>query len=158
MGTIAPNTASGADAISCPAGYIASGGGFISTTTTFTVMNNAPSLANPTTWLPEAYNTGTSAIDLEVRIVCLSAPHLHQQIVQQPLNNGGLIAVNDVSSTTFGCPGGSVIGGGGLDSGYPDLYEGASGPYDTAHWYEYLANYGPIAAIAQVDITCLKIG
>jgi hypothetical protein len=51
-----------------------------------------------------------------------------------------------------------VIGGGGLDSGYPDLYENIGGPNDTTEWSEYMFYAGPGTAEAQIDATCLKIG
>jgi hypothetical protein len=159
IGNIAPQTMSGFIYLTCPAGYIASGGGFSSGSPNYTIANNAPSpnTSNTTTWLSEVYNTGNSLISVVAETVCLSAPNLHQKIVTAALNNGPLFS-NVVYQATTLCPAYYVLGGGGIDSGYPDFYAPIDGPNDTREWGEYMFYSGSNTAEGQIDARCLKIG
>jgi len=97
-----------------------------------------------------------------VQILCLSAPNLQQLIIQGVLNGRGgsaEIAPSDYSEhITAACPAGALIGGAGLDSGYPNVYEVVTEPQSTTTWEEEAYNAGSANAIAQVDVTCLTLG
>ena len=154
MKLIAPHSSSGFIYTTCPAGYIASGGGFRSSSPNFTIANNAPISSNPAKWLSEVYNSGNDFVSIVTLVACLSAPNLHQKIVSQ---NIGPLAAHEYSAYAT-CPAGYVLGGGGIDSGYPDLYAPQDGPGYISEWIETVFSTGANGAEAQVDVTCLKIG
>jgi hypothetical protein len=157
IGSIAPQTASGNIATSCPAGFVASGGGFTSNSPNFTIANNAPNISNSTTWLSEVYNFGNSPMTIDFQVVCLSAPNLHQKSVQQLFQNGSLDGII-VYQTRAACPADYKLGGGGIDSGYPGIFAPIDGPVDINDWAEKIFTDGQGTYEAQVDVTCLKIG
>jgi len=159
INNLVPQTMSGFIYLTCPAGYIASGGGFSSGSPNYTIANNAPSpnTANTTTWLSEVYNTGNNFVSVVVETVCLSSPNLHQTVVQAAVTNGPLYP-NIAYQTQAYCPAGYVLGGGGIDSGYPFLYADADGPNQSNEWVEAVQYTGPGTAEGQFDLKCLKIG
>jgi hypothetical protein len=156
-GPIAPQSASGIIATTCPAGFVASGGGFTSSSRTFTVANNAPNVSNPSAWLSEVYNFGTSPIFITFQIICLSAPNLHQVAVQKLFQSGSLEG-NITYQVNAACPAGYVLGGGGLDSGYADIFAPIDAPIDGNEWSEKIFSDGQGNYEAQVDAACLKLG
>ena len=55
--------------MTCPAGYLATGGGMNSGYGTLVEMTNAPT--NTTNWRVEAYNTGGSAVSTQFQVACM---------------------------------------------------------------------------------------
>jgi hypothetical protein len=141
--------------LSCPAGYVAAGGGFNSGYSTFNVVLNVPHTSS--TWQAEVYNFGSSAITLQAQIACLSAPGLTAQIISKSLGNAAPNSNSSIADTA--CPAGAFVGGGGLNgNGNYSFVEMWDAPIDTHTWRSEAFNQSPIhTLVAATQFVCLSI-
>jgi hypothetical protein len=67
--SVAANSNSPISDMTCPAGYLATGGGMNTGYTTFVEMDSAPT--STTNWRVEAFNTGSSAVSTQFQVACM---------------------------------------------------------------------------------------
>jgi hypothetical protein len=153
MGTINPSANSAIVDVSCPAGYLVSGGGINSGYGTLVTMWSAP--ISTTTWREEVYNTDTTlSAPAQVQAECLKISGLVGQVITAaPWNvNGG---TNSMIIDTS-CPSGYLVAGGGLKSGSTTQSLMQSDPISTTTWQSEIYNTGASLISAQAQIECLK--
>jgi hypothetical protein len=151
---IAPSTNSSINTITCPSGYLVSGGGVNIGYPTYTLMENTPESSS--TWRGEFYNTSSSqTISGQIQVICLAASGLQNQIELRGFNNiapgGGTLY------TEIACPSGYLVAGGGVTTGYPALEDQTDAPVSTTSWG--VAYYNPSSSPinSQTQFTCFKL-
>jgi hypothetical protein len=151
---IAPNTNSSINDISCPAGYLVSGGGVNIGYTTYTLMQNAP--ISGSIWRGEFYNTSSSqTISAQIQVICLKAQGLQSQIQLHAFN--GIAANNGTLYTQVSCPSGYLVAGGGVATGYPALHDQTDAPASTTTWGVQYYNSSGSPINAQTQFLCFKL-
>jgi len=151
---ISPNSNSSITDISCPSGYLISGGGVNIGYTTYTLMENTPESAS--TWRGEFYNTSaTQTISGQIQVICLKASGLQSQIELRGFNN---IPPNDGTLyTEISCPSGYLVAGGGVTTGYPALLDETDAPASTTTWGVQYYNPSSSPINAQTQFTCFTL-
>ena len=153
LGSINSHTNSSIIDIACPSGYLIAGGGPKSGYSNFTMMWNAP--LNTTTWKAEAYNDGSSAINVDVQVVCLAVSGLHSQIITKSL--GSVSSGSNSPITDASCPSGYLVAGSGPNSGYSNFTLMWNAPISTSTTRSEAWNDNSSGSIfVQMQIVCLK--
>jgi hypothetical protein len=117
------------------------------------MMWNAP--LNTTTWKAEAYNDGSSAINVDVQVVCLAVSGLHSQIITKSL--GSVSSGSNSPITDASCPSGYLVAGSGPNSGYSNFTLMWNAPISTSTTRSEAWNDNSSGSIfVQMQIVCLK--
>jgi hypothetical protein len=150
---IAPGSNSSITDISCPSGYLVSGGGVNIGYTTYTLMENTP--ISSSTWRGEFYNTSSSqTISGQIQVICLKAQGLQSQLQLRAFNN--IAANNGTVYTQISCPSGYLVAGGGVSTGYPALLDQTDAPASTTSWGVQYYNSSSSPINSQVQFNCFK--
>jgi hypothetical protein len=152
-GTIPSGSNSAITDVTCPAGYLAAGGGVNAGYGTLVTMQSAP--ISTTTWRGEVWNTGGGGVSAQFQVVCLKASGLTGKVIVAGLGN-----VNPGANSTIvsqACPAGYLVAGGGLSSGYFTQTLMQSEPISATTWRSEIFNTGGGAITGQAQVTCLKI-
>jgi hypothetical protein len=154
LGTVDVGSA-GSAVVNCPAGYVVGGGGFFTGYPTFNPVDDSPISA--TSWRAGVYNTGSSAINVQANVACLSAPGLNAQVIARTLGNAP--PNTNSPSVDAACPAGAFVGGGGLkgDGNYTWI-ELWNAPTDTQTFRGEEFNSSPIHSFTpQIQFVCLSL-
>lgn len=150
--SIAPGTDTPIFDIRCPYGYVAAGGGVMSTSSTFTIMQSNP--GNPASWRSQIHNTGGGPVTVSVQIVCLAGPGLTAFVVVHDFFN--MASGSATKSIDLPCPQGYTVAGGGLSSGFNTIIEQRDFPLTTTSWRAQFYNAGDTTVFSQAQFMCLK--
>lgn len=137
--------------LTCPSGYLVTGGGPNAGYSDFTMMWSAP--INTTTWQAEA--SGPHAAYVQEQVVCLKVSGLKSQIILHALNN--IAAGANSPIVTMTCPSGYLVAGGGPNSGYSNFTMMQGAPISTTTWRAEVFNNNTSGTVnVQEQVVCLK--
>jgi hypothetical protein len=138
--------------VSCPAGSIATGGGWKAQDKSVRVYQ---SIRSSNGWYIEARNESASAKSLRVYAICLSGASATATEAGQGVSVPG----NSMGKVIVTCPMGTVLTGGGFGAGSGGelVVHGNSGPWGTTkEWRAYATNTSGSAQMFQGRAVCLS--
>jgi hypothetical protein len=139
--------------VSCPAGSIATGGGWKAQDKKVRVYQ---SIRSSNGWYIEARNEGASAKSLRVYAVCLSGTG----VTVTEAGQGVSVPGNSLGKAIVTCPAGTVLTGGGFGAGSGGelVVHGNSGPWGTdKQWRAYATNTSGSAQMFQGRAVCISL-